>query len=284
MTAQPIDGKAIALRVRAEVKERADAFVERYGRKPGLDVVLIGDDPASEVYVRNKEIAARKAGFIGNVHRLAQSTSQSDALALVQRLNQSSGVDGILVQLPLPQHLDATEIVRRIDPQKDVDGLHPFNVGLLCNGEQGLRPCTPLGCIRLLDEIGFKLQGKHALVVGRSNLVGKPLAWMLLERHATVSVAHSRTSDLQRFVGDADLVVAAVGRPQMIRGTWLKPGAVVLDVGINRLADGALVGDVHYDEALERASFVTPVPGGVGPMTIAMLLSNTLQAAQARMH
>lgn len=282
MTGQSIDGKAIALRVRAEVKERADAFVQRYDRKPGLDVVLIGDDPASEVYVRNKEVAARKAGFNGNVHRLSQGTSQADAEALVQQLNETSSVDGILVQLPLPKHLDAAEIVRRIEPKKDVDGLHPFNVGLLCNGEPGLRPCTPLGCIRLLDEIACQLQGKHAVVVGRSNLVGKPLAWMLLERHATVSIAHSRTTDLPRLVGDADIVVAAVGRPQMIRGPWLKPGAVVLDVGINRLADGTLVGDVHYAEAMERASFVTPVPGGVGPMTIAMLLSNTLQAAQAR--
>ncbi len=280
MAAKIIDGKAAAVRIRSALQAETAQFAQQHGRPPGLDVVLIGEDPASQVYVRNKEVAARNAGFHGNVHRLSAEVTQSEVLALVQALNHRDTVDGILVQLPLPKHLDATEIVRTIDPGKDVDGLHPYNVGLLCNGERGLRPCTPLGCMRLLDDIDYSLEGKQAVVVGRSNLVGKPLAWMLLERHATVTIAHSRTRELPQLVSKADVVIAAVGRAEMIRGEWIKPGAVVLDVGINRLPDGRLVGDVHFEEAKERASFITPVPGGVGPMTIAMLLSNTLQAAR----
>lgn len=277
-----IDGKALAKAVRAEVKAQAEAFAAQYGRQPGLDVVLVGEDPASQVYVRNKERAAVKAGIRGHVHRLAAETSQADLLALVHKLNADATIDGILVQLPLPSHLDEQAIVDAIDPAKDVDGLHPVNAGLLVVGRQGLRPCTPSGCMRMLQSIGCDPKGKRALVIGRSTLVGKPIAFMLLEKHATVTIAHSRTQDLDKRVAEADIVVAAVGRAQMVKGAWVKEGAVVIDVGINRLDDGTLVGDVEYAEAEKRASHITPVPGGVGPMTIAMLLSNTVTAAQAR--
>ncbi|NOY91267.1 MAG: bifunctional methylenetetrahydrofolate dehydrogenase/methenyltetrahydrofolate cyclohydrolase FolD [Deltaproteobacteria bacterium] len=281
MTAQRIDGKALAKRVRAEVAERAQAFEQRFGRKPGLDVVLVGEDPASQVYVRSKERAASRAGLIGNVHRLPAETTNEQLLALVRTLAQDASVDGILVQLPLPKHLDETRVLDAIPPEKDVDGLTPHNLGLLTAGRKGLRACTPSGSMRMLKEIGFELEGKRALVIGRSLLVGKSIAFMLLEKNATVTLAHSRTQDLAGEVGRADLVVAAVGRPGLVRGEWLKPGAVVIDVGINRLEDGSLTGDVDFEGAVERASFITPVPGGVGPMTIAMLLSNAVDAAEA---
>ncbi len=277
-----IDGKALAKEVRAEVKTRAEAFSAKHGRAPGLHVVLVGEDPASTVYVRNKERAAGKVGIAGEVHRLPAKTTESDVLALVAKLNAAPSIDGILVQLPLPDHLDDQTIVDAIDPRKDVDGLHPFNAGLLFVGRKGLRPCTPSGCMRMLDYVGCNPKGKRALVLGRSTLVGKPIALMLLERHATVTIAHSRTEDLADRVGEADIVVAAVGRPNLVKGDWIKEGAVVIDVGINRLDDGSLTGDVDFEGALKRASYITPVPGGVGPMTIAMLLSNTVDAAEAR--
>jgi methylenetetrahydrofolate dehydrogenase (NADP+)/methenyltetrahydrofolate cyclohydrolase len=280
--AELIDGKALAKEVRAEVKTRAEAFAAKHGRAPGLHVVLVGDDPASQVYVRNKERAASKAGIAGEVHRLPAETSQADLLALVTKLNAAPGIDGILVQLPLPDHLDDQTIVDAIDPGKDVDGLHPFNAGLLVVGRKGLRPCTPSGCMRMLEHVGCDPKGKRALVLGRSTLVGKPIALMLLEKHATVTIAHSRTEDLADRVREADIVIAAVGRPNLVKGDWIKEGAVVIDVGINRLDDGSLAGDVDFEGASKRASHITPVPGGVGPMTIAMLLSNTVDAAQAR--
>jgi methylenetetrahydrofolate dehydrogenase (NADP+)/methenyltetrahydrofolate cyclohydrolase len=282
MGARIIDGKAIAEAVRAEVKTRAEAFVAKSGRAPGLDVILVGDDPASHVYVRNKETAAAKAGLRGAVHRMPADTSQSTLLAKVRELNAAHEVDGILVQLPVPKHIDPLAVVDALDPGKDVDGLTPHNAGLLWVGRRGLRPCTPAGSIRLLDEIGAKLEGARAIVIGRSNLVGKPIAAMLLERNATVVLAHSKTADLAARVREADIVIAAVGKAEMVRGDWIKDGAIVIDVGINRGADGKLVGDVQFAAAAERASAITPVPGGVGPMTIAMLLSNTVDAAEAR--
>ena len=277
-----IDGKAIAKKVREEVARRAEAFTARYGRAPCLEVLLVGDDPASQVYVRSKERAAAKCGIKGGVKRLPAETSQADLLSELERLNRDPAVDGILVQLPLPRHLDAQSLLDGLAPEKDVDGLHPMSAGLLAVGRPGLRPCTPSGCMRLLDEVGCDPEGLSALVVGRSDLVGKPIAQMLLQRHATVTIAHSRTRDLAERVAHADIVVAAVGRPELVRGEWIKPGAVVLDVGINRTADGKLIGDVEFAAAKERASFITPVPGGVGPMTIAMLLGNTVDAAEAR--
>ena len=277
-----IDGKAIAKKVRAEVRERAEAFAARYGRKPGLEVVLVGDDPASQVYVRSKEKAAEKCGLQGAVHRLPADTTQEQLEAKVLELNADDSVDGILVQLPLPKGLDAQSMLDLLDPEKDVDGLHPTSAGLLAVGRPGLRPCTPSGCMRLLDEVGCDPKGLQAVVLGRSDLVGKPIAQMLLQRHATVTIAHSRTTNTEELVRSADIVVAAVGRPGLVRGDWIKPGAVVLDVGINRLDDGTLAGDVAFAEAKESASFITPVPGGVGPMTIAMLLMNAVRAAEAR--
>ncbi len=282
MTAELIDGKAIAKKVRAEVKERAAAFAEKYGRQPGLEVVLVGEDPASQVYVRNKERASNKVGIRGAAHRLPADASEAAVLELVGKLNADDAVDGILVQLPLPDHIDPNAVVDQIDAAKDVDGLGAVNAGLLVLGREGLRPCTPFGCMRMLEEIGCDPKGKRAVVVGRSNLVGKPIAHLLLQQHATVTVAHSRTKDLPGVVGQADIVVAAVGVQGLVKGDWIKPGAVVLDVGINRADDGKLYGDVDFEPAAERASHITPVPGGVGPMTIAMLLSNTVDAAYAR--
>jgi methylenetetrahydrofolate dehydrogenase (NADP+)/methenyltetrahydrofolate cyclohydrolase len=280
--AQVIDGKALALTVREEVKVRAEAFLAQHGRQPGLHVVLVGEDPASQVYVRNKERAAEKCGIAGEVHRLPADTSMETLLAKVAELNAAPDIDGILVQLPLPKHLDDQTVVDAIDPAKDVDGLHPVNAGLLVVGRPGLRPCTPSGCMRMLASVGAELKGKRAIVVGRSTLVGKPIALMLLAEHATVTMAHSRTEDLAARVSESDIVIAAVGVPKLVKGEWIKPGAVVIDVGINRGEDGKLVGDVDYDSALPRAGAITPVPGGVGPMTIAMLLSNTVDAAERR--
>jgi methylenetetrahydrofolate dehydrogenase (NADP+)/methenyltetrahydrofolate cyclohydrolase len=280
--AELIDGKALAKEVRAEVKARAEAFKATHNRAPGLDVVLVGHDPASEVYVRNKERAAANAGIKGRVHRLPAETSEADLLALIFELNGDDEIDGVLVQLPLPDHLHDQTIIDAIDPAKDVDGLHPFNAGLLVVGRKGLRPCTPSGCMRMLESVGCDPNGKRALVLGRSTLVGKPIALMLLEKHATVTIAHSRTKDLADRVRESDIVVAAVGRADLVQGDWIKEGAVVIDVGINRLDDGTLTGDVEFESAAKRASHITPVPGGVGPMTIAMLLSNTVDAAEAR--
>lgn len=275
-----LDGKAIAATVRAEVRAEAEAFEREMGRRPGLHVVLVGDDPASAVYVRNKERAAKESGIDGAVHRLPRETSEDALLGLVRELNADAMVDGVLVQFPVPPQIRQGKVIETILPDKDVDGLHAVNVGLLWGGGEGLVSCTPLGAMRLLDATGVDLRGKRAVVVGRSALVGKPIAALLLARDATVTLAHSRTIDLSARVGEADIVIAAVGRPELLHGSWIREGAIVIDVGINRLADGRLVGDVHFDSAAARASYITPVPGGVGPMTIAMLLKNTVQAAR----
>jgi methylenetetrahydrofolate dehydrogenase (NADP+)/methenyltetrahydrofolate cyclohydrolase len=277
-----LDGKAVAASVRAQVAREAEAFRATRGRAPGLHVVLVGADPASQVYVRNKEKAAREAGFDGVTHRLPPTTAEPDLLALVDRLGEDAAVDGILVQLPLPAGLSEQRVLDRIRPDKDVDGLHPTNAGLLASGRPGLVPCTPRGCMILLEHAGVELRGLHAVVVGRSNLVGKPLAQLLLARHCTVTMAHSRTRDLGALCRTADVLVAAVGKARLVQGDWVKQGAVVIDVGINRGDDGKLVGDVDFEAARSRARAITPVPGGVGPMTIACLLQNTLLAARAR--
>jgi methylenetetrahydrofolate dehydrogenase (NADP+)/methenyltetrahydrofolate cyclohydrolase len=276
---QTIDGKAVAAAVRSEVRERVQRLAAR-GIVPGLATVLVGDDPASHVYVAGKEKACSEVGMRSFGHRLPATTSEAELLALVEDLGRNPDVHGILVQLPLPRGLDAGRVIDAIPPEKDVDGLHPVSQGRLMAGQPGLRPCTPLGALRLIDETGIALVGKHAVVVGRSVLVGKPLALLLLERHATVTMCHSRTADLGAEVGRADVVVAATGQAGLVKGEWIRPGAVVIDVGITRGADGKLHGDVEFATARERAAWITPVPGGVGPMTIAMLLSNTASAAE----
>ena len=285
MTAERIDGKSFALRLRARVAEAVPEFVAAAGRPPGLAVVLVGDDPASQVYVRSKGKATVAAGMASFEHRLPDTVTQEELLSLVERLSLDDEVDGILVQLPLPAGVDDRAVIDAIDPAKDVDGFTPVNAGRLAIGEDGLVPCTPLGCLMLLKDRLGDLSGLEAVVVGRSNIVGKPMAQLLLRENCTVTVAHSRTRDLPEVVRRADIVVAAVGRARMIEGGWLKPGATVIDVGINRIeADegSRLVGDVDYDGALETAGAITPVPGGVGPMTIAVLMRNTLVAACAR--
>ncbi len=276
-SARIIDGKATAALVRAGVREQAEFLASR-GARPGLAVVLVGEDPASQVYVRNKDRAAQEAGFEVRTLRLPASTTQIELERVVRELNADRGVHGILVQLPLPKGLDAQRIVRALDPAKDVDGLHPENVAALVLGAPGLFPCTPAGCIELCDRYDVALEGRRVAVIGRSMLVGKPVALMCLARNATVTMAHSRTRDLASVVREAELVIAAVGIPGLVHGDWIRPGAVVLDVGMNRLPDGKLVGDVAFDEAVQRAGAITPVPGGVGPMTIAMLLKNTARA------
>mgnify|MGYP001563486391 CR=1 FL=1 len=278
-TALIIDGKAIAKKVRLELKERATALREG-GVVPGLAVVLVGDDPASAVYVRNKTRMAKRVGIETFDHRLDASTSQETLLELVAKLNGDPAVHGILVQLPLPAQIDENAVIEAIAPDKDVDGFHPTTTGRFMAGNPTFVPCTPAGVMRLLDESGVELSGASALVVGRSNIVGKPMAQLLLSRHCTVTMAHSRTKDLAAEVGRADIVVAAVGRPELVKGEWIKPGATVIDVGTNRV-DDKLVGDVEFEAAAARARAITPVPGGVGPMTIAMLLANTVKSAEA---
>jgi len=277
-----IDGKAVAATVRSEVARGVLAFRDRYGRAPGLHVVLAGEDPASAVYVRGKEKAAGEAGIAGVVHRLPADVSEATLLGLVRELNDDDRVDGILVQLPLPAGIGAEKVLAAIDPQKDVDGFHAVSVGALWSGQPGLVPCTPRGCIRLLEHAGIRLEGARAVIVGRSNIVGKPVAALLLARHATVTIAHSKSRDLAAICREADVLVAAVGKPNMIGADFVKPGAAVIDVGVNRLADGKLCGDVDFAQVAPIAGAITPVPGGVGPMTIAMLLDNTLMAATAR--
>ena len=274
-----IDGKRVAAVVRSEVRERVARLATR-GVVPGLATVLVGDDPASRLYVGNKETACEEVGMRSFGHRLAASTGQAELLALVRELGRRRDVHGILVQLPLPPPLEARPVIETLPPEKDVDGLHPVNQGRLLAGEPGLRPCTPLGVLRLIDETGVALKGAHAVVVGRSLLVGKPVALLLLEHHATVTVCHSRTVDLGAEVGRADVLVAATGQAGLVRGVWIRPGAVVIDVGMNRGPDGKLCGDVEFAAACERAAHITPVPGGVGPMTVAMLLANTVSAAE----
>jgi methylenetetrahydrofolate dehydrogenase (NADP+)/methenyltetrahydrofolate cyclohydrolase len=281
LTAAIIDGKAFAEGVRARVAEGVAAFAAAAGRAPGLAVVLVGEDPASQVYVRGKGKAVLAAGMAGFEHRLPDTTSQDELLYLIGRLNGDERVDGILVQLPLPPRIDERTVIAAIDPAKDVDGFTAENAGRLAVGEAGLVPCTPLGCLALLKNRLGDLAGLEALVVGRSNIVGKPMAQLLLRENCTVTLAHSRTRDLAAAVGRADIIVAAVGRAGLIRGEWLKPGATVIDVGMNR-ENGKLRGDVDFDSAREVAGAITPVPGGVGPMTIACLLRNTLVAAHAR--
>jgi methylenetetrahydrofolate dehydrogenase (NADP+)/methenyltetrahydrofolate cyclohydrolase len=286
MSAKRIDGKAAAAAVREKVAAGVAAFVDRTGRAPGLATVLVGEDPASAVYVRSKNKATAEAGMASFAHNLPDTISQEDLLQLVADLNTDARVDGILVQLPLPPQIDDKTIIANIDPAKDVDGFHAINAGRLATGLDAMVPCTPLGCLHLLkNELG-DLAGLNAVVVGRSNIVGKPMALLLLGESATVTIAHSKTRDLPEVVRRADIVVAAVGRAEMVRGDWIKRGATVIDVGINRLPSddgkGRLVGDVAYDEAAEVAAAITPVPGGVGPMTIAMLMRNTLVAAHRR--
>ena len=281
MAAEPIDGKAFAARLRAGIAAEVPGFVERAGRAPGLAVVLVGDDPASAVYVRSKGRATIEAGMASFEHRLPAETSQDELLALVRGLNGDGRVDGILVQLPLPAQINAATVIEAVDPAKDVDGFTPVSAGRLAIGEEGLVPCTPLGCLMLLKDRLGDLAGLDAVVIGRSNIVGKPMAQLLLRESCTVTVAHSRTRELPDVVRRADIVIAAVGRPAMVKGEWLKPGATVIDVGINRV-EGKLVGDVDFESAREVAGAITPVPGGVGPMTIAVLLRNTLVAAHAR--
>jgi methylenetetrahydrofolate dehydrogenase (NADP+)/methenyltetrahydrofolate cyclohydrolase len=292
MSARILDGKKLAESVRAEVQGGVTAFRARHGRAPGLDVILVGDDASSEVYTRNKEKASNEVGMRGRLHRLAATTTQAELLALIASLNADPTVDGILVQLPLPPQIDVLSVLDAVDPKKDVDGFHPVNVGLLASSRAALVPCTPVGCMLLLRASGVALAGARAVVVGRSNIVGKPVAQLLLAEHATVTIAHSKTRDLPSVCREADVLVAAVGRAEMVRGDWIKPGAVVIDVGINRVDAGLdvttgkpktrLVGDVAFQEACEHAAAITPVPGGVGPMTIACLLQNTLKAANAR--
>ena len=284
MSAEIIDGKAFAAKIRAEVAQECAAFRAQTGVQPGLAVVLVGNDAASEVYVRNKGIQAKEAGFNSLEYRLPAETTQSELLAQVAALNADPQVHGILVQLPLPAHLDADAVLNAIAPDKDVDGFHPVNVGRLWTGNPVSVPCTPLGCALILKDRLGDLSGKRAIVIGRSNIVGKPMAALLLAANATVTIAHSRTADLAARCREADIVIAAVGKPELVRGDWLKPGATVLDVGINRIADGnktRLVGDVHFASAAEVAGAITPVPGGIGPMTIACLLRNTLACAKA---
>ena len=279
MTAKIINGKEIAAQVRAELRSEIQALKEKTGITPGLTVVLVGENPASLVYVRNKIKACEEVGINSVQHKLPETTTHEELLGLIRHLNASKDVHGILVQLPLPKQINEEEILEEISPSKDVDGFHPYNVGRLMIGNPVLQPCTPYGVMRLLDSTGVDLSGKDAVVVGRSNIVGKPMAMMLLKRNATVTVCHSKTKDLVERVRKADILVAAIGRAEFIKGEWVKEGAVVIDVGMNRTMEGRLVGDVDFEGASERASFITPVPGGVGPMTIAMLLKNTVVAA-----
>lgn len=277
-----IDGKAAAARVIAEVKAEVTTL-KNDGIAPALTVILVGEDPASQVYVRNKVLRAEECGIRSLEHKLPASTDEATLLKLIGELNTDASIHGILVQLPLPGHIDETRVLQAIDPRKDVDGFHAENVGGLSQGRDVLTPCTPAGCMRLLEDSVGDLSGKHAVVIGRSNIVGKPMAALLLKAHCTVTVVHSRSANLKELCRQADIVVAAVGRPRLVDADWLKPGAVVIDVGINRISEGdrsRLVGDVDFDSALPKVAAITPVPGGVGPMTIAFLMKNTLTAAR----
>ncbi|HEY8079752.1 MAG TPA: bifunctional methylenetetrahydrofolate dehydrogenase/methenyltetrahydrofolate cyclohydrolase FolD [Labilithrix sp.] len=286
MSATILDGKKLAESVRAEVRAGVETFVKEHGRAPGLEVVLVGEDPASQIYTRNKEKASNEVGIRGKLHVMPVATTEDELLRVLDGLNRDPTVDGILVQLPLPKQIHEQRVLDAIDPGKDVDGFHPINVGLLASGRPGLVPCTPRGCMKLLALAGANLKGARAVVVGRSNIVGKPMAQLLLAEHATVTIAHSRTADLAAVCREADVLVVAVGKAELVRGDWVKPGAIVIDVGMNRLDIGGgktrLAGDVAFAEAKERANAITPVPGGVGPMTIACLLENTLLAATKR--
>ena len=276
-----LDGKAVSLKVKESVKVRADEL-KKFGIEPTLAVVLVGEDKASQTYVRAKEKACNEYGIKSVAHRLSENTTQNELLALINVLNLDDSIHGILVQLPLPKHIDTNVVLAAIDPQKDVDGFHAVNVGKLVSGLDGFVPCTPLGVMEILKEYGIEVAGLNAVVIGRSNIVGKPMANLLLNASATVTVTHSKTKNLKEICKNADLIVAAIGKPFFLKADMVKDGAVVVDVGINRLDDGRLVGDVDFDEVAPKCSYITPVPGGVGPMTIAMLLNNTILAAQAK--
>jgi len=279
MSAKIIDGKAIAKKVRAEVREEAEKL-KAQGIEPYLAVILVGDDPASQVYVRNKEKAAEKVGILTTTHRLPADVPEGEVRDLIHRLNEDPRVHGILIQLPLPKHLPERELLELVDPRKDADGFHPYNLGRLLMGAPTQLPCTPNGIIRLLDEEGIEIKGKDAVVVGRSVIVGKPVGLLLLSRHATVTTCHTHTRDLAEHTRRADILVVAAGRPKVVGADMVKEGAVVIDVGVNRLEDGSLCGDVDFEAVKEKASYITPVPGGVGPMTVAMLLKNTVEIAK----
>ena len=282
MNARLLDGRKLAARLKKEIRQSVEEMQARGLRRPGLAAILVGRDPASEIYVRNKRKACVEAGIHSLAHDLPQSASEQDLLELIDQLNHDERVDGILVQLPLPEQIRQTAILERIDPAKDADGFHPFNVGRLAQRIPLIRPCTPWGIVKLLEHAGIEARGKHAVVVGASNVVGRPMALELLLMGATTTVCHRFTTDLQEQVSRADILVVAVGKPGMIPGEWIKEGALVVEVGMNRLDTGKLVGDVEFDVARERASWITPVPGGVGPMTVAMLMSNTLEASMRR--
>ena len=280
MTANILDGKAIAAELKNTVKNRVDGIVADGNRPPGLVVVLVGENPASQVYVRNKRNSCEQVGFFSELVQLDADTSQEKLLSLIDELNEREEIDGILVQLPLPDHIDEDTVTERILPTKDVDGFHPYNVGRLTLRMPLLRPCTPKGVMTMLEKTGMDLVGKDAVIIGQSNIVGRPMALELLAARCTITICHSKTKDLAEKVRNADIVVAAVGVPNFVQGDWIKPGAIVIDVGINRLEDGSLCGDVDYQAASNNAAWITPVPGGVGPMTVATLLENTLQAAE----
>jgi methylenetetrahydrofolate dehydrogenase (NADP+)/methenyltetrahydrofolate cyclohydrolase len=278
--AQIIDGKEVSQHIRKEVADEVLRLKEERGITPGLAAVLVGDNPASQIYVRNKRKACEEAGIYSEEYRLAEETTEGELLSLIMRLNEDKRIHGILVQLPLPKQINETKILRSVSPLKDIDGFHPENVGFLVEGNPRFIPCTPHGIIKLLDYYKIEIQGKEAVVVGRSNIVGKPVSLLLLHRHATVTICHSRTRPLEEVTRRADILVAAMGRAKFITGNMVKEGVAVIDVGINRLEDGKLVGDVDFESVREKASYITPVPGGVGPMTIAMLLWNTLSSAR----
>ena len=283
MPAQLIDGKALAAREKAAVRAEIDALVAKGLRRPGLAVVMVGDNAASEIYVRNKRRSCEESGIVSVAHDLPQSTSHAELLRLIDALNADPAIDGILVQLPLPEQMQTTQIVERIDPAKDVDGFHPYNVGRLAQRKPVIRPCTPYGVTRLIESTGVSTYGKNAVVVGASNIVGRPMLLELLLLGATSTICHRFTHDLEQQVQRAEILVVAVGKPGLVKGEWVRPGSIVIDVGMNRLESGKLVGDVEFEAARERAAFITPVPGGVGPMTVAMLMRNTLDSAKWRL-
>lgn len=278
--AKILDGKAVSQRVKNALKDETEKFVEKYGIRPGLAVVIVGDDPASRVYVNSKKKACAEIGYYSEEHALPESTTEGELLSLVEKLNGDEKIHGILVQLPLPKHIDEEKIINAINPKKDVDAFHPVNVGKIMIGNFDFLPCTPAGVMELINEAGIDLTGKNCVVVGRSNIVGKPQAMLLLHKNATVTICHSKTKNIKEITRNADVLVAAVGRAQMFDGDYIKDGAVVIDVGMNRLENKKLVGDVDFESAAKKASYITPVPGGVGPMTIAMLMKNTLTAAK----
>jgi methylenetetrahydrofolate dehydrogenase (NADP+)/methenyltetrahydrofolate cyclohydrolase len=282
VTAKLIDGKAISKALKADVRVATDALVARGGRRPGLAVVLVGNDPASSIYVRNKRISCEETGIHSVSHDLPAETPEATLLALIDQLNADPAIDGILVQSPLPKHISEHAVIERIDPRKDVDGFHPYNVGRLATRQPLMRPCTPYGVMIMLEKMSLSVRGKDAVVVGQSNIVGRPMALELLMASATITVCHSKTRDLKAEVGRAEVLVVGTGKPNMIPGSWIREGAIVVDVGINRMPDGKICGDVEFATAAERASWITPVPGGVGPMTIAALMKNTLESTLLR--